>query len=484
MASRFDPSHEPTGPHPPRFWWLKRISIAVALLLLGLGGLRWEWEHAAERRTRAIVDAAHARGEPILPQDFAPATIPDTENAAVTLQQAADAIVTDTNSDWMDSLKWNGEMTPAVIARTDRIAVNNATALRLARRARSQPRADWGLAIRSPVIMMQNLPLRSQRELAKLQQWVALGDHSKGNDRKALDHVLDLLRQADAIEQGPFVVLVTSLSADGLEELSSELVQRISPDLKIVDAPPQASTALNAADRRQVQAVIASLLDETRFHAASLRAWEGERMMTLDATEYIAQGTSPLASQPLAWLIKPMILLDGNRMATDLTQARLAAGLADKPAAEAAFAKRDDRDITELGWAVHLQSRAFAHPLARLMGSRFQALTERRAAAIELAIRLYRVDHAGRWPAALSELVPDYLSAVPADPMAADSRPFGYRPAATPPVLYSVGENGIDDGGTSLPGQRYRWALPDAVFPLLPEAPSTQPASAETEDDQ
>jgi len=68
-------------------------------------------------------------------------------------------------------------------------------------------------------------------------------------------------------------------------------------------------------------------------------------------------------------------------------------------------------------------------------------------AAISLAIRLYEHDH-GSWPEALDELVPEYLPAEPFDPFDAEMRPFQYRPHGEPPILYSVGPNGVDDGGT------------------------------------
>ena len=37
-------------PIPPRFWWLKRILIAVGLMVVGLVGLWFWWNHEAERR--------------------------------------------------------------------------------------------------------------------------------------------------------------------------------------------------------------------------------------------------------------------------------------------------------------------------------------------------------------------------------------------------------------------------------------------------
>jgi hypothetical protein len=66
-------------------------------------------------------------------------------------------------------------------------------------------------------------------------------------------------------------------------------------------------------------------------------------------------------------------------------------------------------------------------------------------AATALAIRLFELDH-GHRPLTLDELVPDYLSEVPADPMSSNGV-IQYLPNAEHPRLYSIGPDGIDDGG-------------------------------------
>ncbi|HOF90155.1 MAG TPA: hypothetical protein PLZ36_18925, partial [Armatimonadota bacterium] len=65
---------------------------------------------------------------------------------------------------------------------------------------------------------------------------------------------------------------------------------------------------------------------------------------------------------------------------------------------------------------------------------------------VALALRAYRVEHR-RYPASLSHLVPDYLSAVPQDAFA-KSGPLQYTLTKTGYLLYSVGPDGTDDGGT------------------------------------
>jgi hypothetical protein len=62
----------------------------------------------------------------------------------------------------------------------------------------------------------------------------------------------------------------------------------------------------------------------------------------------------------------------------------------------------------------------------------------------DLAIRAYRAE-SGKLPATLSELVPAYFPAEPVDPFS--GRPLVYHPAQDDFLLYSVGQDGHDDGG-------------------------------------
>jgi len=67
-----------------------------------------------------------------------------------------------------------------------------------------------------------------------------------------------------------------------------------------------------------------------------------------------------------------------------------------------------------------------------------------RLLAAELALRCYQFEQ-GHPPARLDDLVTNYLSRIPPDPFR--GRPMIYRPQGTNWLLYSVGEDGADDGG-------------------------------------
>ncbi len=70
-----------------------------------------------------------------------------------------------------------------------------------------------------------------------------------------------------------------------------------------------------------------------------------------------------------------------------------------------------------------------------------------RATATAVAFERFRLKH-GRFPTALAELTPDFLTAIPADPYT--GRPLLYKKTDDGAVVYSTGRDRTDDGGTKL----------------------------------
>ncbi|HEY5913129.1 MAG TPA: hypothetical protein VJA21_21270 [Verrucomicrobiae bacterium] len=84
-----------------------------------------------------------------------------------------------------------------------------------------------------------------------------------------------------------------------------------------------------------------------------------------------------------------------------------------------------------------------------------------------IALKRYELKH-GRYPAELGGLCPEFAAQIPRDPM--DGKPLRYRPNPDGTfLLYSIGENGVDDGGNPKPlaeAPRQWWRARDAVWPL------------------
>jgi hypothetical protein len=63
---------------------------------------------------------------------------------------------------------------------------------------------------------------------------------------------------------------------------------------------------------------------------------------------------------------------------------------------------------------------------------------------LQVALQRYRQKNAA-WPATLDALVPEFIAALPIDPM--NALPFRYTNDGTKAQLYSVGENEVDETG-------------------------------------
>ncbi len=108
------------------------------------------------------------------------------------------------------------------------------------------------------------------------------------------------------------------------------------------------------------------------------------------------------------------------------------------------------------------------------------AETDRALVITAIALKRYQLRHR-QWPAKSQELIPDYIETAPIDWM--DGQPLHYHPNADGTfVLYSVGEDGRDDGGN--PSQEKQgqvgqttvvsWQSPHALDRVWP-----QPATPE-----
>lgn len=167
------------------------------------------------------------------------------------------------------------------------------------------------------------------------------------------------------------------------------------------------------------------------------------------------------------WAISPVFLTDGRRLIQRYGQLASALHADDWPSTRGIG---EQPDVALSAWQKLVSpfstaAKGASASLLRSMFLHYRALTFRRMAATAVAIRLFQEDQ-GRRPESLEELVPKYLPAVPRDPMAERDAPIRYLPNASPPILYSVSENGVDDGGRYLDdkGEYYLNAAPDHPF--------------------
>lgn len=111
--------------------------------------------------------------------------------------------------------------------------------------------------------------------------------------------------------------------------------------------------------------------------------------------------------------------------------------------------KKDSVPNKEIGKVV---GSSIAHVLMGLLApaiAKVQAAQDRneqvsRNLQVAFALAAYRADN-GRYPAKLDDLAPKYIAAVPGDHFA--GKPLIYKPTDKGYLFYSVGPNGMDEGG-------------------------------------
>ncbi len=59
-------------PIPPRYRWLRRLSLLYLLLVIATVALRYYWLGAARRAVDAQIAGYHLAGQPVFGPDFAP----------------------------------------------------------------------------------------------------------------------------------------------------------------------------------------------------------------------------------------------------------------------------------------------------------------------------------------------------------------------------------------------------------------------------
>jgi hypothetical protein len=104
-----------------------------------------------------------------------------------------------------------------------------------------------------------------------------------------------------------------------------------------------------------------------------------------------------------------------------------------------------------------------------------------RSTEVAIACQLY-LREKGAFPGSLDDLVPGYLDSVPVDPWSLSGASFVYRINSDDVEIYSVGTNGIDDGGVNRDiGPRRRTYDPGFIIRDLVNHPEQAERSETTE---
>ncbi|HXE55552.1 MAG TPA: hypothetical protein VN541_21190 [Tepidisphaeraceae bacterium] len=321
----------------------------------------------------------------------------------------------------------------------------NPQSLALAHQAAQRPEIDWRGA--TPAFNVA-------RQLALLLADGAAQAHSDRDDALAIQRISDLKREADIIDPTFHAVAL------GLEAQAIETLEQVLPDLVVesdVAATGHASNKARPVAQAMLMKLLQDFLDETRVS-------EQLRTSVADNLRWTYQRLQTLRSE--AFALRPLVDLEAARVLTQ-QDAYLRA------ATKLTFADGESF-LKGLGLTARLEQQApplKSHPLrysrvvsdpstwprGYIIWAHWQVTVERRAAAIAIAIQLYRARN-GRWPTTLQALVPEFLPAVPRNPMIPGDKPIEY-------VIF----RGVLPGGHDRPMLRFAVGPSAAASHPIPE---------------
>jgi ABC-type transport system involved in multi-copper enzyme maturation permease subunit len=436
-----DVIHRPTWSQ-----WLARVRAAV-LLLLPLGVMMGLYEYHAivsqERLRRAIAEADRLDPGWRLEQlEAARQVVPDERNSGSVILAAHDLMPRDQwpSDEFHKSL-------PDPLFPPDRLSAIQlnalggelqrvAAALAQARKLADLPRGRFPLKWSTNGLWLMLEGTQDCRTSASLLQWDAEWRAHLNDPDGALKSCGAALNAGRAIGDEP--TLISMLVRMAIRAITVAQTERT---LALGEPSISALKALQEA------------LEAEEAEPLLLIGMRGERACTNHMIESIGNGKADLTGGPDSFG------LGGFRSPQGELLMVLAGGSLTSQWAE--FLSKENAMVEIAKLPEHLQDARMtaltttltnAPPLVRMLTPAMQKVAfsqrrtggELRCAIVMLAAERYRRDHQ-RWPDTLDELVPGYLRRVPADPF--DGKPLRYRRLSAGVVIYSVGNDGVDNGG-------------------------------------
>ena len=440
------PVDETTDAPLRRFWWLKRILLLIGVFIGFVVG-SWFWlNHRAERQLAAEIERWKQEGLPISLADFTPPPVPDDQNAALALNLAAHSIVdmkaweTQGYEDGpFDKYPWS----PQTKDDAEKAVAKNHVAFEKLRAVRGLPMARWDLTVLDDILGSKKDPRKPDfgalRHLANMTRTAARAAHTRGDDAAVLEYLHDLqfMARTTAVEPS----LISRLVSAGIDSMTASLTTEVAHGLQL-DTPEL---------RAQARERIAEWLSADRAGKWKPIARETVQYLEivdkLDAMPLYSRGQPQSLTgifQTAGWRFPRPVRLRST--VSTLARARreiLAARLPDWPAVSAAlpratWARSFDSGVEPLGSMIRWTTQ-FEFASDRYLITCFRQQAQISFAAIHLALRLYAIDHGGKNPSNLAELVPVYLPMLPRDPFNPNGGPLRYSSATTQPFLYSLG---------------------------------------------
>jgi hypothetical protein len=421
-----------------------RVTAAVvSAFLLLLVFILW---NILEPQTDARIEAICKRGYPasLAELDGWYKPVPESENAALRYMEAfaLPAFIEKPGETFMTS-SWP----PRGRTLTERdhrelmdLVADDQTALQLLHAAQAFNRSRYPIDLKQGALTLLPHLSKLKRAVSLLAAEAVLAA-ADGNTEGATKAVLAAGHAADSVAEEP--ILISQLLRMACWGIIESRLERV---LNLTTLPGKELALLQKmfSEAESRQGFLRGLVGEQ----ASGIAFFSERKQQNE----LFPGASPSSSG--RWQQLPTPIFIGLLKTTGLFQKDKAFYLdvmaANIAAAEVPFPARVKQSQLTAGMLppgnrFYIISRIILPALSRAFTRDADAVARLRVAQAVLAVERFRLSHGGVLPSSLEELVPTYLSSVPADPY--DGKPLRFKRSDSSYVIYSIGSDGTDNGG-------------------------------------
>lgn len=452
-----EPAEPRRRPRLQRWHWI--VIVLLLPFVAGIVAVKIR-RHGLEKEIARELAAIRARGEPVTPEELDAwyPKVPDAENAALVLTQAFARLPPRNHTEYyvtndaeQVARLYLGSAVAKRLTEADAEAVRilaqqHDKTLSLLRDAVRLKRSRFPVHLTngSYTLLPHLSPLKAGSQLLALAalQSAQTGDHTKAAE--ALDTAFLL---SDSLKQEP--TLVSQLARMACVNVACDAL-----------ASSLRKTDFSSDELQRLAATIGSQMNSPG-HA---RALPGERAICLDVFRY-AQNWS-IYWDSVQWLGEKPPWWDSSALGL---RARFhyykwsANDAADRlhllkafscfgevfalPQNErpAAFERKSGESYKAQANKGYLVSDMIIPTFKRTYIFEMRMVGLQRSALVALALERFRLDSGGALPVSLGKLVPKHLAAVPADPFT--GQPLRYIRNGKGYVVYSVGENTLDDHG-------------------------------------
>ena len=439
---------------------LKRpvLTVVVAGILLLIAVIviwRLSIASANKDRLRAIA----ARGEPVdlIALDKFYAEAPDSSNAALIWLKGAAAISVSPDETLLNlSIKWNVALSANQLENGTRVLSANKEALALIRAATALPLSRYPVRLSQyPVTNFQHLAdVKAVAQLLRLQAVVTA---QQGDSAQSADAIAQTFAAGRSLETEPLLIsqLVRfAINTIGVSSLQFALNRSSFADTELAAIQAVVARADNTNGLRF------ALLGERASFVTFLR--DPQKAVAADPTiaPSGAQGTLaevflwPMARAVGFWQRDLRFGIDA--LTTNIMFASL-------PSPQRFYSATNSEAIAD-------RAQSGKHILTALLLPALQKAVERdalhsahiRNSVVALAIERFRLANDGNLPETASALLPAYLKEHPIDPY--DGKPVRYKRTDKGYVVYCIGRDVKDDGGTEKVPNAPKGAPEDVTF--------------------